>query len=187
MKYTLTTNYFGKRTLSASNMTEHEIPIAEDRLYFEAEAYTPVDTLVQIFINSVNINEELNKICHAESEDHDCDHSFEVELPYVLFNHCLTLSEQLQQIAFEPQKFGLKDEQTDIVKPLRDWSYEWLDGQNVLHQQTDQPNKFDLLYTTEFWKTWHYRRITNDWLRDGLALFMTWTAAGRPGDVQRHQ
>ena len=63
MKYVLNVSIDGARSLSSDSMDDRKFPSSELFQFFDAETCTPVDTLVQIFTGSVDINERLNQMC----------------------------------------------------------------------------------------------------------------------------
>ena len=184
MRYVLNVSNDGTRSLSSDSMDDRKFPSAELFHFLDAETCTPVETLVQIFTGSVDINERLNQMCQTAGAHLVCDHSLQVELPSILFNHCLNLLEQLEDLPFEYIQLHIISPVSGDIEPTDDWSYRWIDGQNNLHRHTAEANNRELTSDMDFWKGWHHRQVTNNWLRDGLALFMTWTAAGQPGQVR---
>ena len=185
MKYSLTTDINRSLTMRIDGTTiERTIPTQSYLHDDSTNVYTTVDTLVELF-TGVDLTQELSEICQLTDDDHECENSCSVEVPKVLFNHCVSLADQLEAMMFEIRPKVQEDADDWKIEPTNNFVYQWLDGNKVMCYATqDEHRGFNYEQEMEFWKGWHHRQTTKDWLRDGLALFMTWTAAGRPGEVR---
>ena len=185
MKYALTTNVNGNRTLQVDGTSAKRVLAMATNLTDNSRMLsTPVETLVELFIG-VDMERTLFGICNLKDDGHKCDHSWTVQLPKVLYNHCISLADQLEAMPSVATSQICENLTNEKLEPNGNVKYRWLDGNKTMHYVLDDEDEgLEYKKEIEFWNGWHYRQITNDWLRDGLALFMTWMAAGRPGDIQ---